>query len=112
MLDRVLAAANPDGLLYNEVNVDTLQPLDRNLSDNWGYVYGAVYSYYMVTGETRYRDAVRHVLRNLPKYRKYVWEPRNDPALPLGSFDGYADAIESAIYLVSREPVPEAARLD
>jgi hypothetical protein len=108
MLDRVLAAANPDGLLYNEVNVDTLQPLDRNLSDNWGYVYGAVYSYYMVTGETRYRDAVRHVLRNLPKYRKYVWEPRNDPALPLGSFDGYADAIESAIYLVSREPVPEA----
>ena len=28
--------------------------------------------------------------------------------MPLGSFDGYADAIESAIYLVSREPVPEA----
>lgn len=108
MLDRVLASANPDGLLYNEVNVDTLQPINRNLSDNWGYVYGAVYSYYMVTGETRYRDAVRHVLRGLPKYRKYVWEPRNDPAMPLGSFDGYADAIESAIYLVSREPVPEA----
>jgi hypothetical protein len=28
--------------------------------------------------------------------------------MPLGSFDGYADAIESAIYLVSREPVGEA----
>jgi hypothetical protein len=28
--------------------------------------------------------------------------------VPLGSFDGYADAIESAIYLVNREPVPEA----
>ena len=108
MLDRVLASANPDGLLYNEVDVDTLEPIDRRLSDNWGYVYGAVYSYYLVTGETRYRDAVRHVLRNLPKYRKHVWEPRNDPAMPLGSFDGYADAIESAIYLVSREPVPEA----
>ena len=108
MLDRVLASANPDGLLYNEVNVDTLEPIDRVLSDNWGYVYGAVYSYYLVTGETRYRDAVRHVLRNLPKYRKHVWEPRKDPSLPLGSFDGYADAIESAIYLVSREPVPEA----
>jgi len=108
MLDRVLASASPDGLLYNEVDVETLQPLDRRLSDNWGYVYGAVYSYYMVTGDTRYREAVRHVLRNLPKYRSYVWEPRDDPALPLGSFDGYADAIESAIYLVSREPVPEA----
>ena len=48
------------------------------------------------------------VLGNLPKYRRYVWEPRNLPELPLGSFDGYADAIESAIYLVNREPVPEA----
>lgn len=109
MLDRVLASANPDGLLYNEVNVDTLEPIDRRLSDNWGYVYGAVYSYYQVTGDVRYRDAVRRVLRALPKYRKYVWEPRADPAMPLGSFDGYADAIESAIYLVSREAVPEAA---
>ena len=58
------------------------------------------------------RDALsrrgRCVLRNLPKYRRHVWEPRADPALPLGSFDGYADAIESAIYLVAREPVPEA----
>lgn len=108
MLDRVLASANPDGQLYNEVDVDTLQPLDQRLSDNWGYVYGAVYSYYQVTGEQKYRDAVVRVLRRLPNYRKHVWEPRNDPAMPLGSFDGYADAIESAIYLVSREPVAEA----
>lgn len=108
MLDRVLASANPDGLFYNQVNVDTLKPMDGSLSDNWGYVYGGVYTYYLVTGDARYRDAVQHVLRQLPKYRKHVWEPRADPALPLGSFDGYADAIESAIYLVSREPVPEA----
>jgi hypothetical protein len=108
MLDRVLASANPDGLLYNEVDVDTLEPIDRRLSDNWGYVYGAVYTYYQVTGDARYREAVRHVLRALPRYRKYAWEPRKDPALPLGSFDGYADAIEGAIYLASREPVPEA----
>jgi hypothetical protein len=108
MLDRVLASANEDGLLYNEVDVDSLEPIDRRLSDNWGYVYGAVYGYYQVTGDERYRDAVRHVLQRLPKYRSHIWEPRNDPALPLGSFDGYADAIEGAIYLVSREPVPEA----
>jgi hypothetical protein len=108
MLDRVLQSANADGLLYNEVHVETLAPLDRVLSDNWGYVYGAVYTYHLVTGEPRYRDAVRHVLRNLPKYRRHVWEPRSDPTLPLGSFDGYADTIESAIYLASREPVDEA----
>ena len=109
MLDRVLESANPDGLLYNEVDAATLKPVQNGLSDNWGYVYGAVYTFYQRTGETRYRDAVIRVLRNLPKYRRHVWEPRqNRPELPLGSFDGYADAIESALDLVNREPVPEA----
>jgi hypothetical protein len=101
MLDRILGSANPDGMLYNEFRPSDLAPLDKRLSDNWGYVYGAVYTYSMVTGDVRYRDAVRRVLANLPKYRGYDWEN--------GSHDGYADAIESALYLYAREPVPEAA---
>lgn len=109
MLDRVLASANADGMLYNQVDARTLEPVDAVLSDNWGYVYGAVYTFYQVTGDTRYRDAVRRVLSNLPKYQAHVWEPRAAAAnLPLGSFDGYADTIESAIYLVNREPEPRA----
>ncbi len=109
MLDRVLESANPDGLLYNEVDAASLRPVNTGLSDNWGYVYGAVYTYYQRTGDAKYRDAVIRVLRSLPKYRRHVWEPRpKQPELALGSFDGYADAIESAIYLVNREPVPEA----
>jgi hypothetical protein len=109
LLDRVLESANADGLLYNEVDTATLKPLTTGLSDNWGYVYGAMYTFYQCTGEARYRDAVVKVLRNLPKYRRHVWEPRpRDPALTLGSFDGYADSLESALYLVAREPVPEA----
>jgi hypothetical protein len=106
MLDRILESANPDGMLYNEVDAETLAPLNKGLSDNWGYVYAAVYAFYQTTGETRYRDAVRRVLANLPKYRNYAWEPGRN--LELGSFDGYADSIEGAIYLVNREPVPEA----
>jgi len=109
MLDRIIESANPDGLLYNEVNAVTLEPTNRNLSDNWGYVYGSVYTFYMSTGETRYRDAVRRVLKNLPKYRNWSWEPSSRQRIPgLGSFDGYADSIEGAIYLYNREPVPEA----
>ncbi len=106
MLDRILQSAAPDGMLYNEVDASTLAPIDKRLSDNWGYVYGAVYTYYQITGDQRYREAVRRVLGSLPSYRRYAWEPGRD--LPLGSFDGYADTIESAIYLVNREPVPEA----
>jgi hypothetical protein len=109
MLDRILESANPDGLLYNQVDSATLKPVNTGLSDNWGYVYGAVYTFYQCTGETKYRDAVLRVLRNLPKHRNYVWEGRpGNPEMPLGSFDGYADSIESALYLVAREPVPEA----
>jgi hypothetical protein len=109
MLDRILESANPDGLLYNQVDSATLKPVNTGLSDNWGYVYGAVYTFYQCTGEAKYRDAVLRVLRNLPKYRNYVWEGRpGNPEMPLGSFDGYADSIESALYLVAREPVPEA----
>ena len=109
MLDRVLASANADGLLYDEIDAATLAPRQTQLSDNWGYVYGAVYAYYQATGDTKYRDAVRRVLSALPRYRNYVWERRPPEAnLPLGSFDGYADTIEGAIYLVNREPDPAA----
>ena len=100
MLDRILQSANPDGLLYNTIDVESLKPADSGLSDNWGYVYGAVYTFYQCTGEAKYREAVIRVLKNLTKYRNYDWEH--------GSFDGYADSIESALYLVAREPVPEA----
>jgi hypothetical protein len=100
MLDRILDSVNPDGMLYNEISNTDLKPIDDNLSDNWGYIYGAVYAFYQTTGEEKYRDAVLRVLRNLPKYRGYDWEN--------GSMDGYADSIESALYLVAREPVGEA----
>ena len=109
MLDRIIQSANPDGLLYNEVDAITLEPSNKGLSDNWGYVYGSVYTFYMCTGEVKYRDAVRRVLENLPKYRNWAWEPSKRERIPgLGSFDGYADSIESATYLYNREPVPEA----
>jgi hypothetical protein len=100
MLDRILASANPDGLLHDEIRPSDLAAVTEHLSDNWGYVYGAVYTHFMVTGDDRYREAVRRVLRSLPRYRGHDWEN--------GSQDGYADAIESALYLVAREPVPQA----
>lgn len=109
MLDRILESANPDGMLFNEVDAATLKPVNAGLSDNWGYVYGAVYTFYQCTGDEKYRQAVIKVLTNLPKYKNHVWEGRpNSQEMKLGSFDGYADSIESALYLVNREPLPEA----
>lgn len=109
MLDRILESANPDGMLYNVIDAKTLQPEDKRLSDNWGYVYGAAYTFFQSTGDEKYRQAVRRVLSNLGKYRNHAWEPSgNARNAGLGSFDGYADSLESALYLVNREPVREA----
>ncbi len=66
-------------MLYNDVDAATLEPGgNKRLSDNWGYVYGAVYTFYQCTGEEKYREAVRRVLKNLPKYRNYSWEPNTN----------------------------------
>jgi DUF1680 family protein len=66
------------------------------------YVYSSMYAYYQSTGEEKYRQAVRRVLRNLAKYRDYDWTK------PSNTVDDLADSIEGAIYMVSHEPVPEA----
>lgn len=101
LFDRVIESANPDGMLYNKIDPKTLRAHGKGLNDNWGYIYGAMYAFYQATGEEKYREAVRRVLRNLPKYRNVNWETHH--------WDGYADSIESALYLLAREPVPEAA---
>lgn len=106
MIDRVLASANDDGLLYNRIDSRTLKPVKGNrdaarLTDNWGYVYGAVYDLFLLTGDVRYRDATRHVLERLPARLGYDWST-------YPGHDDWADTIESAIYLLAREDVPEA----
>ncbi len=50
MLDRVIASANEDGLFYNEIRCSDLAPRDKGVSDNWCYIYGAFYTFYMATG--------------------------------------------------------------
>jgi hypothetical protein len=61
------------------------------------------------TGEEKYRDAVRRVLSQPAQVPQPCLGAFGQCArLPLGSFDGYADSLESALYLVNREPVPEA----
>ncbi|HLG13420.1 MAG TPA: hypothetical protein VJH03_02700 [Blastocatellia bacterium] len=100
MFDRILESANADGMFHNIIDTRTLKPRRVALVDNWGYIYGAAYAFYQSTGETKYRDAVIGALKTLPKYRDHNWQR--------GQADGLADSIESAFYLVAREPVPEA----
>ena len=81
------------------------------LTDNWGYLFQPFLTAAMIErrvpdGEAdradRYDDAIRQALRALPRYAYYPWQQ--------GEMDGYADSLESAIYLLSRLPDPDAQR--
>ncbi len=101
LLDRVLETGrNEDGLFYNAINPKTGEVVDKNIVDNWGYTFNAYYSVWLTDKKTEYRQAILDGFRNLnTKYRNFNWEG--------SSHDGYADALESAINLFNREPVPD-----
>jgi hypothetical protein len=103
MLDRILAVGrNEDGLFYNVIDPRAGKPVNAGIADNFGYVLNGFYTMYQLDGTAAYRDAVRKALGTLDaKYRGFDWEN-------LGQ-DGDADAIEGALYLYNREPVPSAA---
>ncbi len=101
MLDTILQhGRNEDGMFYNEINPQTGEILNNNLSDNWGYDYNAYLTVAMIDDKPEYKEAVEHVLSNIHKYLDYDWER--------GSADGYADSIEGGLNLLNRIPVERA----
>lgn len=104
LLDRILVfGRNTDGLFYNAINLKTKEVIDQKIADTWGYILNAYYTVWMVDEKIEYIEAVRKPFKPLThNYRSYNWEPRKGLE-PLGSHDGYADAIESGINLYNRE---------
>ncbi|NQT81839.1 hypothetical protein HQ563_02365 [bacterium] len=105
MLDTILERGlNSDGLMLHTLANTPGPHDDKSLTDNWGYNYVAFYCYYLVTGDTKYRDVIRTPLVNLikPKYHLYPWEGTN--------IDGHADSIEGGLYLLSVLPVEEGVK--
>jgi hypothetical protein len=102
MLDRILETGrNSDGLFYNSINPVKGTPVDGGIADNFGYTLNGFYTVYLVDNIEKYREPVLKTLGILyDKYRNFPWEGP--------SSDGYADAIEGALNLYVREPLPAA----
>jgi hypothetical protein len=110
MLDRLLdKARTPDGMWLRVIEIPSGKVEQEGVTDSWGYVFQAYLAQAYVEaiaagGEperaTRYREAALTALRALPSYRYYAWEK--------GSMDGYADAVEGALYLMSELEEPAA----
>ena len=103
MLDRILEVGrNEHGLFYNTINPTTGEVIDNTVADTWGYTLNGFYTVYMIDKSENYRQAVAQAVSALNRnYRGFQWEG--------DSFDGYADAIEGALYLYNREQVPSTA---
>jgi hypothetical protein len=111
MLDRLLdVGRTPEGLWKSEIDLKTGKSRSYALSDNWGYLYAAYLTQAMIE-ETwpggdpavaeRYRDAARAGLEAATRLELYPWQGTEQ--------DGYADTIESALYVHGRLPSPTAA---
>jgi len=103
MLGRILEVGlNEYGLFYNAINPITGEVLDEGVADTYGYTYNGYYSVYLIDETEKYREATLRAMQSLnDHYKNYAWEGE--------SSDGYADAIESALNLYNREPIPSVA---
>lgn len=112
MLDRILQKGrNEDGLWFRVMEIPSGRVEQSGLTDNWGYIAQpflaqaalerAVPGGDLARAE-RYEEAGRQALRALPRYPYYPWQR--------GAMDGYADSIESAVYLLAQFPDAGATR--
>ncbi len=104
MLDRILEVGrNKDGLFYNSVDPVKGTPVDAAIADNFGYTLNGFYTVYLLDKIEGYKTPVIKALSVLnEKYRNFAWEGTSQ--------DGYADAIEGALNLYTREVVPSAEK--
>jgi hypothetical protein len=109
MLDRVLERGlTRDGLWKSAIDLDTGEALKDTLSDNWGYLFSAYLTQAMIEERwpggdpehaRRYRAVSEAGLRAASRLELYPWQGDEQ--------DGYADTIESALYLLNRIPSRE-----
>ena len=112
MLDRLLLVGRDgDGMWRSAIDIKTGAALKDTLSDNWGYIYAAYLTQALIEDQwpggdpmvaDRYRAAAREGLVGASRLDLYPWQGTEQ--------DGYADTIESALYLLNSVDVPEAAR--
>jgi hypothetical protein len=111
MLDRLLQKGRtPEGLWYEIIDVPSGKVRDKDLTDNWGYL-GQAYldqaasereaAFGDPVSAARYEQASVTMLRAVTTIDFYEWES--------GDMDGYADTLESALYLLRYIDDPEAA---
>ena len=93
---------NEDGVWYSAIAPSTRQILDKRHAHCWGYLFNAVYTTYLITGEQRFLSATKRALKAVTDKPAYLDDPAGS-GRGYGS-NAYSDAIESAIVFLNRLP--------
>ncbi|MGQ9626022.1 MAG: hypothetical protein ACUVV0_03845 [Anaerolineae bacterium] len=103
LLDALLALPRTeDGLWYSIINARTYEVLDPRLVDTWGYILLGYQTFDMAEGSDIYAPEIERVMRAAASRRSFPWEGDH--------LDGYADTIESMLYLLPWHNIPECHR--
>ncbi len=103
MLDATLASGRADdGLWYSIVDLETGQPVDKGVIDTWGYILNAYQAFDLAEGTDTYATEIESVMQAVTTYKSFTWEGQLQ--------DGYADTLESMLYLLPWVDIPEGHR--
>lgn len=104
---------NKDGLLVNQIDDRTLEPIDNGACDNWGYMFTGAILFTQAAerhGKVPQEQldsilaAVDRISLAVTGTDNLAWEGTNQ--------DGFADTIESAIYVAAQRPAIRQKLLD
>jgi hypothetical protein len=102
-LDTVLELPRTeDGLWYSAVDARTGDVLDTRPVDTWGYILLGYQTFDMAEGSDTYASEIERVMRAAASRQSFPWEE--------AYLDGYADTIESMLYLLPWHNIPECHR--
>ncbi|MFH1741740.1 MAG: hypothetical protein ABIH23_22270 [bacterium] len=93
---------NEDGVWYSRISLFDRKIVDARHAHCWGYLFNAVYTAYLITGEQRFLDATRHAMQAVTNKPTYLDDPEGS-GRNYGS-NAYSDAIESAVVFLNRLP--------
>lgn len=106
MIDRVLKAGrNTDGVWVTSVEVPSGKVSDARHAHCWGYMFNAIYTAWIITGDEKYRDAVRRAIDGVTRKPAYLFD-ETGAGRKWGS-NAYSDSIEGALVLLNRLPNPQ-----
>ncbi|MBU0469770.1 MAG: hypothetical protein KJ736_12015 [Candidatus Omnitrophica bacterium] len=102
-LDHILVIGRTEeGLWHNTVDIGTEKVIDHGIVDTWGYILNAYKMFDMAEGAAVYDEEIQRTMRSVPTHPFYTWEKN--------SHDGYADTIESMLYLLPWFDISECHR--